>query len=270
MPQPDQKPAAIGLDAPKTPADRVRQIQELQRAAEAAQAQPLQGQALQAQSPAVPVAAPLAARVGDAFAVQALNPVREALAAKTSPSEANAYAKAQKSAHALFGSPSDLEVIGNPWKVIPFGDSLPALFDVSKDAAPLVPEKAVQTEHGALFEVGLASPQRQSAAVQKRAVLVGADGKLAGAECRTPADVSRLFSNAGWLLPKQATGQDTRWQVSAGNDATFALTIERASGKGRTTETLPIDNFGRVATQGKRSDVVVADYFLDRFDAGLR
>jgi hypothetical protein len=264
MPQHDQKPAPIGPDAPKTPADRVRQIQELQRAAEASQVQPLQGQPL-----AAPVAAPLAARVGDAFAVQALNPVREALAAKTSPTEASAYARAQKSAHALFGSPSDLEVIGNPWKVIPFGDSLPALFDVSKDSAPLVPEKAVQTEHGALFEVGLAS-KNPEAGVQKRAVLVGADGKLAGAECRTTADVSRLFSNAQWLLPKNASGQDARWQVSAGNDATFALTIERASGKGRTTETLPIDNFGRVATQGKRSDVVVANYFLDRFDAGVR
>jgi hypothetical protein len=262
----NRKTAPIGQDVPKSPADRVRLIQEMQRMQEAA---PLQHDApIQHQAPVQP-AAPLAQPgVSDAFAVKQVNAIAQALAAKTTPTEATAYAKLQRSTQALFGGSTDIEVLGNPWKVIPFGDSLPALFDDVKDATPNVPEKAVQTEHGALFELGL-TPKGSPAPTQKRAVLLNAQGALAGAECRTPQDVARLFTGAKWLLPEGATKKDTTWRVTAGTDSAFTLELERGAGKVKSTERVGLNNFGQLATNGKKSDIIVANYFLDRFDAAL-
>lgn len=261
MNQNERKPTApIGTEAPKSPADRVRLIQEMQRMQEASQVQ-------QAPVTAQPLAA-TPAGVPDAFAVKQVNAVAQALAAKTTPAEAATFAKLQKSTQALFGGSNDVEVVGNPWKVISFNDSLPALFDDVKDATPTVPEKAVQTEHGALFEMGL-TPKGAEAPTQKRAVLLNAQGKLAGAECKTAQDATRLLSNAKWLLPEAATKKDTSWKVSAGVDSAFTLELNRDVGKTRSTERLSLDNFGRLTTQGRKSDIVVASYFLDRFDAGV-
>lgn len=265
----ERKPAPVGQDVPKSPADRVRLIQEMQRAAEAAPMQ--QAQQAQAQQH---VEAPIAPHISqattipDAFAVKQVNAVAQALLNKTSPTEASAIAKLQKSTQALFGGSNDIEVLGNPWKVIPFGDSLPALFDDVKDAKASVPDKAVKHDDGALFELGL-TPKGAEKPTQKRAVLVNAQGKLAGAECRTPQDATRLLSTAKWLLPEAATKKDTSWRVSAGVDSAFTLELERGAGKTKATERLPLDNFGRITTQGRKSDIVVANYFLDRFDAGF-
>ncbi|MER2564239.1 MAG: hypothetical protein ABTQ32_26145 [Myxococcaceae bacterium] len=265
MNQNERKPTPIGQEVPKTPADRVRLIQEMQRAAEAA---PMQQQApvqhTQAAAQAQQVAQP--ATLGDGFAVKQVNAIAQALAAKTTPTEATTYAKLQKSTQALFGGSTDIEVLGNPWKVIPFGDSLPALFDDVKDGTVNVPEKAVQTEFGALFELGL-TPKGAEKPTQKRAVLVNAQGTLAGAECKTPQDATRLLSTAKWLLPESATKKDTSWKVTAGIDSAFTLELERGVGKTRSTERLGLDNFGRVTTQGRKADITVANYFLDRFDA---
>lgn len=267
MNQNERKPTApIGTEAPKSPADRVRLIQEMQRMQEASQVQQAPVQHTQAPATAQPLATP--AGIPDAFAVKQVNAVAQALAAKTTPAEAATFAKLQKSTQALFGGSNDVEVLGNPWKVISFNDSLPALFDDVKDATPTVPEKAVQTEHGALFEMGL-TPKGADAPTQKRAVLLNAQGKLAGAECKTPQDATRLLSNAKWLLPEAATKKDTSWKVSAGVDSAFTLELDRGVGKTRSTERLSLDNFGRLTTQGRKSDIVVASYFLDRFDAGV-
>lgn len=266
MDQNERKPTPVGQETPKSPADRVRLIQELQRQAEAAPAHAAPAQATQAPA----VAAPLTqtAAVPDAFAVRQVNAVAQALAAKTTPTEAATYAKLQRSAQALFGGSTDIEVLGNPWKVIPFGDALPALFDDVKDATATVPEKAVKTEGGALFELGL-TPKGATAPTQKRAVLVNAEGRLAGAHCATPQDATRLLSHAKWLLPEAATKQGTAWKVSAGTDSAFTLELERGVGKARSTERLGLDNFGRLTTTGRRADLDVANYFLDRFDAAV-
>ena len=267
MNQNDRKPAApIGTEAPKSPADRVRMIQELQRMQEASHVQQAPVQHTQAPATAQPLAPP--AGLPDAFAVKQVNAVAQAITATTTPAEAAAFAKLQKSTQSLFGGSDDVEVRGNPWKVISFNDSLPALFDDVKGATPKVPEQAVQTEHGALFEVGL-TPKGAEAPTQKRAVLLNAEGKLAGAECKTPQDATRLLTNAKWLLPEAATQADTSWKVSAGVDSAFTLELARGVGKARSTERLPLDNFGRLATQGRKSDLVVASYFLDRFDAAV-
>jgi len=267
MNQNERKPAPIGTEAPKSPADRVRLIQEMQRMQEASQVHQAPVQHAPAAAQAQQVAAP-AAGVPDAFAVKQVNAVAQALAARTTPTEAATFGKLQKSTQALFGGSDDLKVRGNPWKVISFNDAVGALFDDVKDATPTVPEKAVQTEHGALFEMGL-TPKGAEAPTQKRAVLVNAQGKLAGAECKTPQDATRLLSNAKWLLPEAATRAGTSWKVSAGVDSAFTLELDRGVGKARSTERLSLDNFGRLTTQGRKADIVVASYFLDRFDAAV-
>lgn len=265
-------PAPIGQDTPKSPADRVRMIQEMQRAAEAQQVRAPVTQAPAAQAAAQAQQAQAAPGVRDAFKVAQVNQVAQALQAKPTSTEVNAYAKAQASAQALFGGSSDVEVTGNPWKVIPFGDVLPALFDTEKpltDYTPVVPEKAVKTDQGLLFELGLKENQAD-APVQKRAVLVGADGRLAGAECRTPQQAQKLLSAAPWLLPALAQGKDTHWRVAQGQGSAFTLQVDRSTGSGRTTEAVPLNNFARLAdARGKSVDLVVAQYFLDRFEASV-
>lgn len=257
----ERKPVPVGQEIAKTPADRVRLIQEMQRAAEATPVQqaPAAVPLTQTAKPAV---------ASDAFAVKGANPIQQALAAKTSPTEVATYAKLQKSAASLFGNSTDLEVKGNPWKVIPFGDVLPGLFDDVNDAKPVVPEKAVQTPHGQLFELGLA-PKGSDAPTQKRAVLVNDQGQLAGALCRSPQDATRLLTAAKWLLPAAALGQGASWKVTDGTDSAFALELTRGAGKAKSTERLALDNFGRLTTVGRKSDLDVASYFLDRFEASV-
>jgi hypothetical protein len=263
-------PAPIGQETPKSPADRVRLIQEMQRAAEAQQARPSAPQAAATQQAQ---AAPQAqgARVADHFNVKQVNAVQQALQAKPTTTEVSAYAKAQASTQALFGGP-DIEVTGNPWKVIPFGDVLPGLFDTEQPLAnyePVVPEQAVKTEQGLLFELGLKDKSGEGP-VQKRAVLVDAQGRLAGAECRTPQQVQKLLTAAPWLLPSSAAGKDASWRVAQGQGSAFTLQVDRSSGRGRTTEALPLNNFARAAdARGKSVDLLVAQYFLDRFDASV-
>jgi hypothetical protein len=194
-----------------------------------------------------------------------VNAVQQALQASPTSTEAAAYGRAQASTHALFGGSTDIEVLGNPWKVIPFGDALPALFDDVSGATPKLPEKAVKLPSGALFEVGLS----KGAETRTRAVLVGEDGRLAGAECRTPQDAQRLLTFAPWLLPAGAKVKDAAFKVTAGSGSAFTLELTRGAGKARASERLSLDNFGRVTTQGRKGDIIVADYYLDRFDAAV-
>lgn len=265
MNQNEQKIAPLGQDTPKSPADRVRLIQEMQRAAEASplhQPQPVRQAQQSAQAQATQQQP---ARVPDGFAVKQVNAVQQALQATPTSAEAAAIARAQASTQALFGGSTDLEITGNPWKVIPFGDTLPALFADTEGATAKLPEKAVKLPEGSLFQLGLT----KGAETQKRAVLVGQDGKLAGAECKTPQDAQRLLSGAAWLLPASAKQKDTTWKVSAGTDSAFTLELTRGAGKAKASERLSLDNFGRLTTQGRKSDILVANYYLDRFDAAV-
>jgi hypothetical protein len=256
MSQNERKPQPISFETPKKPEDRIRLIQELQRSQVPA------GHTQKAQ----PLTPPTA--TADAFAVNHVNRVAQTLAQKSAPVEVGTYARLQGTAQSVFGNSNDIEVLGNPWKVISFSDALPALFEDVRDAAVTVPEKAVRTEHGALFEMGL-TPKGAEAPTQKRAVLVNALGKLAGAECLTPHDATRLLSHAKWLLPEAATRQNTTWTVSPGVDSAFTLELNHRGGKVRSIERLSLDNFGRITTRGRRSDIIVANYFLDRFEAAV-
>jgi hypothetical protein len=275
MSQNERKPAPIGQEMPKTPADRVRLIQEMQQQAELQHAQAAAPQAQPQQAAPAQQATPMAQVGGtpglsETFNVAQVNALRRAISAPTSPQEAAAYGRAQASTQALFGGGADIEILGNPWKVIPFGDVLPGLFEGAKatDQAE-VPEKAVRTEDGLLFELGLTSAGSEKP-TQTRAVLVDAQGLLAGAECKTPEDVTRLFTHVPHLLPQSAR-DGAKWQVLPGKDSAFAMRIDRTSGRGRTTEALALNNFARPPdAKGRLASLDVAHYFLDRFDAAIR
>jgi hypothetical protein len=143
------------------------------------------------------------------------------------------------------------------------------LVPAHNEATPKLPEKAVKLDNGAaLFEVGVMARGGEAVA-QKRAVLVDSGGKLLGAECKTTQDATRLLQNAAWLLPDNVKRPNTTWKVTAGTTSAFTLEIERGAGKVKASERLQLDNFGRVTTQGRRSDIVVANYYLDRFEAAV-
>ncbi len=249
----NRKTAPIGGSDLKTPSDRVRQIQQMQRAMEAApvaQAAPV--------AAAVPVGA--TSQINDAFAVARALAVNEAL--KPDPKAQIEFGKLQKDVGALFGGgKTDIELKGEPWKIISFRDAAPALFEPKKalaDYEPLVAPKGIVTKEGLLFEVGLKSKDG-SEPLQKRQVLVGPDGNLRGAECKTPRDLERLFSLPGFL-PTAAKGAKAKESAQA--------RFEVAVSKG---ETVYFNNFGlKVPPSSNRSlHDFTASYHLDEFQAGL-
>jgi hypothetical protein len=249
----DPRTAPIGTEAPTSPADRVRQIQMMQ-ASMAPVVSP---------SASNPVAPP-SPGISDKFAIGHIDALRHT-ATKAAATDTIGYSKAQQTTQALFGGSDDIEVLGNPWKVIPFGEAMAGLFESGVEmGAPVVPNKAVKTEWGSLFEIGMSGPTAGSP-MQKRAVLVDGQGKLSGAECRTPQELTRLFSHASWLLPAAASTKGTSWKVSVGANSAFTLEFERKVGTSKSVERVPLNNFGLAA----RSDVVVANYYLDRFDAAV-
>ena len=254
----NRKTAPIGGGAEiKSPADRVRQIQELQRAMEAApvaQAAPAAPAA-----PAVPVGS--TSQVNDAFAVARALAVNEAL--KPDPKAHATFGKLQKDVGSLFGGgKTDLELKGEPWKIISFLDAAPALFEPKKPLAqyePLVAKKGIVTKEGLLFEVGLKAKDG-SEPVQKRQVLVGQDGKLRGAECKTPRDLERLFALPGFLPGGSAKAAKARESTQA------RFEVEVAKG-----ETVFFNNFGlKVPPSSNRTlHDFTASYHLDEFQAAI-
>ena len=213
-------------------------------------------------APAAPVVAPgSTSQVNDAFAVARALAVNEAL--KPDPKSHVELSKLQKDVGALFGGgKTEIELKGEPWKIISFLDAAPALFEPKKPMAeyePLVAKKGVVTKEGLLFEVGLKSKDG-SEPVQKKQVLVGQDGKLRGAECKTPRDLERLFSLPGFLPSTAAKGAKAKESAQA--------RFEVAVSKG---ETLFFNNFGlKVPPSSNRSlHDFTASYHLDEFQAGI-
>lgn len=252
-----------GASEPKTPMDRIRQIQEMQRAMEAA---PVQTQAPAA--PAVPVQAavptPATSQVNDAFAVQrALAVAGVTGAQKADPKEQATYGKLQKDVGALFGGgKTEIELKGEPWKIISFRDAAPALFTPKKPMAeyePLVAKKGIVTKEGLLFEVGLKSKDG-SEPVQKKPVLVGQDGVLKGTKLENASDLERLFKLPGFLpsnAPKDAKPRESAL-------ARFEVALSKS-------ETLYFNNWGLKVppNSNKTAHDFVASYHLDEFDAAI-
>lgn len=251
----------------KSPADRVRQIQEMQRAMEAAP--------IATPKPSAPAVAAAAAAVvqtpgvADAFKVAAAQSVKAVLKEeKVRPQEHATYGKVQADVSSLFGGKNGVEIKGEPWKIISFLDAAPALFTPKQPLAnyePLVPKQGVVTKEGTLLEVGLKAKDN-SEPVQKKKVLVGQDGQLRGAECKTPQDLNRLLNAPGFferlLGPKPAAG----WQAKESVSARFEVKVPGAK-----SETLYFNNFGLKVPASNRRDAhdFVANYNLDQFQAAI-
>lgn len=267
--------SGIGSAEPKTPIDRIRQIQQLQEAAAAQEVvhSPAPAAPAQAHAPAE-VKQPPAAHVGDNFAAKAVNAVKAELSPKVNLAIAE-VAKRQVDANDLFGG-NKVELKGNPWKVISFADGLPALFDPPRPLAhyePVVPKNAVSTPDGLLFQVGLKAKDNAEPPLVKT-VLTTLEGKLKGAEVSTPKDLERLLTKApGFFETLFGFAPPKALSVRAGTQSRFEAEIARPAkgGQPARTEKAFFNNFGQLVSGAKdfaKLDFVHA-YHLDEFEAGF-
>lgn len=268
--------SGIGSAEPKTPMDRIRQIQQLQEAAAAQEAHaqtPAQAAPAETHAPAE-VHQPPAAHVGDNFATKAVNAVKAELSPKVDRAIA-AVAARQVDANDLFGG-NKIEIKGNPWKVISFADGLPALFDPPKPMAnyePMVPKNAVKTDQGLLFQVGL-QPKDGADKPLVKTVLTTLEGKLKGAEVSTPKALEKLLTQApGFFESLFGFAPPKALAVRAGTQSRFEAEIARPAkgGQPARTEKALFNNFGQLVSASK--DLAKLDfvhgYHLDEFEAGF-
>lgn len=257
-PSQGRKPTPIGGTPAPSTADRVKQIQDLQRMTEAAPV---------TKKPTAAPAQPLmpSAKVDDLWNVQVTARTTNPLLHKATPKEQAVFGKAQVEPAALFGTKAGgVEILGNPWKIISFADTLPIVFEPPRDLKEYdarIPEKAVKTEHGLLFQASLAAKD-ESEPTRTRAVLVSDKGALVGAECESAFILDRLIKRLPSLPLAQAVGGE-RFKVTDGKNARFQVTTK--SGK-----VFEASNFGLLIPKGQppaKYDLVVAHYHLDTFDA---
>jgi hypothetical protein len=282
----DQKPAApINPAQAKTPLERARQIQELQRQMDT-QAPQQATQAAPTQQAQAPEHAERAQQTHEVFEAKPATPADQA--AKAQPAEIQAYAKAQAPVQSLFNPEGQIEITGNPWKVIPFGDVLPGIVDLKKPLAEYnvkVPNDAFKLPQGNLFQITL-SPKSQGKGEEpiKKPVLVDSNGKFKGAEFKSEAQVQKAlgtipsFASAlfeavfGEGVLKDEPRNLKMGEVRLSSKAAFEVTVERKNeltGKWK-TEVATLNNFGMkvpASSDPKRFDIVVANYFKDGFTA---
>jgi hypothetical protein len=282
--EPDGRVNAPSRTEAKTPLERAQQIQEMQRAMEAQ-----------------PVATPAAAPVKQAEQVHQAQKIVEVFEAKqvqqvelkptgTNPADQAAYASAQKDVNALFGPKGDdVEVKGNPWKIIPFGppQDVAQLFDLKKPLAEYdfkMPANVVKIKEGNLFQVTAEPKNKGSEPAQKKAVVVDDGGRLKGAEFKSkgslekalaqiPSFAQGLFQTVfGEGVLKDDPKQHRIKSIEVGKKSAYEVKLERKNdldGKWK-TETVTLNNFGmRVppSQDPRRHDINVAMYYLDRFQA---
>ncbi|MHB8879556.1 MAG: hypothetical protein ACYC8T_38165 [Myxococcaceae bacterium] len=266
----NKRPAPVSVTERASPMDRVKQIQDLQRAAEAKPSLPARPAAA-ASGPEAP-RAPMAA-----FEAQA---VRRATADVPRPTGAEQaiYGRAQVDPAKLFGG-EKIEVTGNPWKVISFATMLPVVFDPQKPLANYdakVPPNAVKADEGLLFQVSL-TPKDGKTPPLKRTVLTGPGGELRGVESRNAGELKSLLGRAAGLAGavfKAAFGGAERpaaaparvADVKAGKSGGYDVTVS----SGEESRSVAVNNFGLPLTGGimpSRAHIDVASYMLDRFEA---
>lgn len=259
--------APVTLNDRPSPMDRVRQIQELQRASDAAAPSPSPAPA-QVRTPES--AAPRApAAVTTAFEVH--RATLDAPALNAAPSSSHAvFAQAQVNAAKLFGGDAP-EVTGNPWKVIDFGAALPRVFQPPRplsDYQAQVPDKALQTPEGLLFQMSLVPKDGEGASLS-RVVASAADGTVVGAECKSLQELRTLFALAPAVSRNVAaaafgpSSSDARvGQPMLNRRGGFEVSVSR----GDQARTVELNNLGQPAAPG-RGFVDLASYHLDRFEA---
>jgi hypothetical protein len=284
-----QKPAApISRAEAKTPLERARQIQEMQRQmdTQAPQQTAPTGQAAATQHAEAPQTAERVQQTHEVFEAKPVTPADQA--AKAQPAEIQAYAKAQAPVQSLFNPEGQIEITGNPWKTIPFGDVLPGIVDLKKplsDYNVKVPNDAFKLPQGNLFQITL-SPKNQAKGEEpiKKPVIVDNNGKFKGAEFKTEGQVSKALSTIpsfattlfeavfGDGVLKDEPKNLKLGEVKLSEKSAFEVVVERKNdmtGKWK-TELVHLNNFGmkvKPSADPKRFDIIVANYFKDGFTA---
>ncbi|MBL8949388.1 MAG: hypothetical protein JNK82_01335 [Myxococcaceae bacterium] len=293
--EPKQNPVAgLGRAEAKTPLERARQIQELQRQAE----QPLNTQP--AANPAKPThvqhtekSAPIAMKqAAEVFEPKAAEPVAVISEPLKQGADQLGYGATQVEDAKLFGLGSGTapEVTGNPWKIIKFGDpperQLAPILDLKQPLAEYaftVPPKSVKLKQGHLFEIGVGL-KSGAEALKRQAVIVDARGVLKGAEFKSvksleqglkglPGFALGLFQSVfGDGLGKDDPERMQILKVGPGKKSAFEAVLQyRNPVDGKKNErTVTLNNFGMKvpeSTDPRRHDIVTRMYRLDSFEA---
>ncbi len=288
----DQKQNRVGAlsgSEAKTPLERAKQIQEMQRQMDAMPVAPAKQAppAVQAQA-AVATSLQKLVETFDAKPVEAVNLIKNE---GNVSADAALYGSQQVDESSLFGGPKKSdgpEVTGPVWKTIPFGPpQTAALLDVKKPIETYnvqVPPQAVKIKEGTLFQL-TATPKAGNEAPIKKPVLVDQKGNMKGAEFKSKGQLERalneipsfamsLFQSVfgeGVLKDAQKTHHKIV-SVDQGKRSAFEVKIERKNeidGKWR-SETVTLNNFGLKvppSNDPRRHDINVAMYYLDRFQA---
>ncbi len=286
---------ALGGTEPKTPLDRARQIQEMQRQMETPPqvAQPSANPSTPAHAQHAEKAAPvLMQKAAEVFEPKPVEPVAVITGPVNQGADQLGYGATQVEDAKLFGLGGGTapEVVGNPWKIIKFGDpperQLAPILDLKLPVAEYafqVPPKSVKLKQGHLFEVGFA-PANGKEPLKRQAVIVSERGVLKGVELKSVKVLEQALKNIpGFALGLfqqvfgDGLGKDDpeRMQilkVGPGKKSTYeALLQYRNPLDGKKSERpVLLNNFGmRVAESNdpKRFDVVTRMYRLDSFEA---
>jgi hypothetical protein len=280
--EPDGRVSALSGTEAKTPLERAKQIQEMQRAMEAT---PVAPQAPVKQAEQVHQAQKVV-EVFEAKQVQSI----ELKPTGTNPADQAAYASAQKDVNALFGPKGDdVEVKGNPWKIIPFGppQEVAPLFDLKKPVAEYefkLPQNVVKIKEGNLFNVTVEPKTKGAEPAQKKAVVVDDQGRLKGAEFKSKSALEKALAQIpsfaqsvfvsvfGDGVIKDQPKNLRVVSVETGKKSAYEAKLERKNeldGKWK-SETVTLNNFGMKVPPSqdkRRHDINVAMYYLDRFQA---
>lgn len=292
----DQKNNRVGaLSGPeaKTPLDRANQIREMQAQMDSMPIAPapVKTPAIAPEQAAQAAVATNLQKMVETFDARPVEAVSLIKNEGDVSADAQLYGAKQVDESSLFGvtnKGSDIDIKGNPWKVIPFGPpQVAALIDVKKPIEQYdvqVPQNAVRHKEGALFQL-TAKPKTGNEAPIKKAVLVDDKGGVKGAEFKSkihleralteiPSFAMNLFQSVfGDGVQKDMTKTHHRVaSVEVGKRSAYEVKIERKNeidGKWR-SETVTLNNFGLKvppANDPRRHDINVAMYYLDRFSA---
>lgn len=282
--------ALTGAEA-KTPLDRAKQIQEMQAQMDSMSIAPAP-----VKTPVAPEATQAAVATNlqklvetfDAKPVEAVNLIKNE---GNVSADAQLYGAKQVDEGSLFGVTSkgtDIDIKGNPWKVIPFGPpQVAALIDVKKPIEQYdvqVPQNAVRLKEGALFQL-TAKPKTGNEAPIKKAVLVDDKGGVKGADFKSKGQLERALNEIpsfAMNLFQSVFGDGVQKDmpkthhrvvsIEQGKRSAYEVKIERKNeidGKWR-SETVTLNNFGLKvppSNDPRRHDINVAMYYLDRFSA---
>jgi hypothetical protein len=290
----DQNGNRVGAVAPneaKTPMDRAKQIQEMQRAAEA--------------PPAAPVAAPTAAPAPlatsqkpmssgssrEVFAAPAVQHTEALKGPNRAAADAAIFGAKQVDEAGIFGlKTGDTETVptGPIWKIIKFdtGEVLKHALDLPKPAAAYdikVPPNAVKTNRGNLLQVSATPKDAPNEPPKKKAMLVDNDGQLRGVEWGSkeklqkgiadfPSYALSLFRSVFDGVHNYDPAKHKVESVEKGTKSAYVVKLKTKNEyDGKWLEkTVPLNNFGvkvHESNDPRRHDINVAMYYLDKFDA---